>query len=393
MSLRTIQVGSVPYTYSPDAPLPAGRRLWGVLSARLVDEITGLAPDGPASMATTYRGLTPRTAQSSSLTGLVGIPANVFPDLKNQSYNVPFTVSAAGYLSRRDVAVIPNIATFPDDFATLTLPDITMHRLPVGVRGRTAIVAGTHTNGLSGATVEVTDYWPTLDSTTGAGNATNMLHLQPPLYSRRVAGTDTLRRREVTGVAGQDKTLQVEAVAGSNRLRLSDRVGVGANTVLWVEPDDGELMEYVEVAVMSGGTTPDQPVTVELTYPLAFTHRATTRVRVGNVGPVLPPPSGFTKQFDRDALPGDEVVFLNNVTNVSVATVVEVRGASGPREFHRFSRYRTTSNSEGYFVLPPVSRVAQLRLTATHAPNTAPAPQLLSVRYGLGDNRIDFIFR
>src|SRR2546422_4545295 len=84
MSRRTIQSNNRLYTYSPDDPIPVGRRSWGVISVLLTDEITGLQPDGTPFISTSYKGLDPRVAQESSLVGLVGIPVRVFPNLKNQ---------------------------------------------------------------------------------------------------------------------------------------------------------------------------------------------------------------------------------------------------------------------------------------------------------------------
>ncbi|HKP51326.1 MAG TPA: hypothetical protein VJ183_01595 [Chloroflexia bacterium] len=393
MTLRTVQVGSLPYTYSPDDSMPVGRRLWGVIGGMVVDEITGRAPDSRPFISTKYRGLVARTTQDGGMVGLLGIPEKVFPNLRLQSYPVEFMVGAEGYITRSESRPVPANLTFPDDFTPVLLSDVELHRLPVSIRGRTVLLAGAGTTGLSGSSVQVTGYWPTTASTTGAASPANMLWLHPPLYFSRTAAVGILRRREITAIGGQDKTLLLDAPAGGTTLRLSDGVSVAAGGVLWVDADDAERMEYMTVGTVAGASTPDQPVTVTLTYPLAFTHRAGVKVSRGNVGPVLPPPAGFTKQFARDALPGDGVVFLNDVANVGVATVVEVTGSPNASEFHRFRLYEATSNANGYFSLPPVSRVAQLRIAATHPAQAAIPPRLLSLRYDLQENRIDFVFR
>src|SRR2546421_299065 len=185
MNRRTIQSNNRLYTYSPDDPVPVGRRIWGVISVMLTDEITGLQPSGTAFISTGYRDLRPRVAQESSLVGLVGIPVRVFPNLKNQGYTVEFTVGAEGYIPRKGKTSVPQNASFPDSFTPAPLLELDLHRPAVAIRGRTVKVAGKSTQALQGATVQLTGFWPTIVSTSGAPQSVTMLALQPSLYFDR----------------------------------------------------------------------------------------------------------------------------------------------------------------------------------------------------------------
>ncbi len=391
MNRRTIQSNNRLYTYSPDNPVPLGRRIWGVISVLLMDEITELQPSGTPFISTTYKGLDPRVAQESGLVGLVGIPVRVFPNLMNQDYTVDFTVGAEGYIPRKGKTSVPQNASFPDTFTPALLLELDLHRPAVAIRGRTVKVAGKSTQALPGATVQLTGFWPTIASTSGTPQPVNMLALRPPLYFDRSTLNSTINGWAITPVPGDDKMLLADAPAGSDSFRLSDALNILNTDLLIVDDGDPERTEYMLIVSgsITGAAAQGQPTTIRLTHSLAYTHRAGATVRRA----ILPSTAGFTKSFDRDALTGDSVVFLNNLTNVVAAEIVEVTDGSQPREFHHLRTYSVTSDGSGYFQLPPVSRVAQVRLEATHPGPVTSSPKLVSLQYGGADNRVDFVFR
>src|SRR5258707_253935 len=102
MSRHTIKVEQRQYSYASNDPPPDGNRTWGVVSVRLVDEITSQSPNGVPFISANYRGLTARVSQDRSVVGLVGIPVNAFPKLMSQAYSVDFTVGADGFLPRKE---------------------------------------------------------------------------------------------------------------------------------------------------------------------------------------------------------------------------------------------------------------------------------------------------
>lgn len=84
----------------------SGAHQWGVVHARLIDDITHQPVTVPTTLQVRQGGLTPRITEDG-LIGLVGIPLNVFPRLDNQAYQVDFTVRAQGYQPRTLSVPIP----------------------------------------------------------------------------------------------------------------------------------------------------------------------------------------------------------------------------------------------------------------------------------------------
>jgi hypothetical protein len=190
----------------------------------------------------------------------------------------------------------------------------------------------------------------------------------------------------MTVVAGQDKFLLDFAAAGSQALALSDQVGIAAGDLLWIDPTNPDRMEIMEIATLTGASTPQQPAQAALTYPLAFDHE-----RNGVVSHATPLAPGIAKNFTRAVATGDTTLYLNNLTGVAGA-VIEVSGDGLPSEYHSFQLYTTTSGADGYYRLPPIQRAAQLTLRAHHPPLTN-VDFNFSPEYAFWENRVDFMFR
>lgn len=134
MNRRTIimNTGQM-YTIAVDDPVPTAAHLWGVVRARLIDDVTNEPVNVPVRIQVQEAGLTPRIAQDGII-GLVGIPMNIFPDLANSDYTVHFTIWAAGYqpLSvSAQVTKIPPVPTapgFPQAFTPRDLGDLRLIR-------------------------------------------------------------------------------------------------------------------------------------------------------------------------------------------------------------------------------------------------------------------------
>ncbi len=163
MTRTTIDSGNRLYTIAPDDPGPLGDRQWGVVRARLVDELTGEPPRGPVRVDTTRRFLVPRIA-ADGVVGLAGVPERALPALRTSAYDVPLTVDVAGYVERRAVARLGPQPTFPTTFAPADIGDLLLHREPVVIRGRAVVVAAGAVTPAAGATITVTGVWRTLPS-------------------------------------------------------------------------------------------------------------------------------------------------------------------------------------------------------------------------------------
>jgi hypothetical protein len=109
---------------------------------------------------------------------------------------------------------------------------------------------------------------------------------------------------------------------------------------------------------------------------------------------VTPQPGGPNNQLNREAIPGDTCVFLNSMNALGLANVVEIFGGGVglPSEYHRVSHFQTTSDTSGYFRLPPLSRVAQLEIQADDGGIHQTIRRTLVPNYDERENRLDFIF-
>ena len=388
MTRRIVEVKDRTYTFSPDDEVSLAGRTWAIVSARVVDEMTLEPPKNTLTITTDESGLMPHVI-NAGLVGLVGRPGQVFPDLANQSYQVNLTVMAEGYIPRQEQVAIAQNPNFPNTFEPAEF-DLFMHRRPVTIRGRTTVANGNTTSPIGNATVTITGVWRTFPPANVVVNADppNVVSLQPSLYFFRTAATGRLRRRAMTPVVGEDKRLLDEVPKGSNNLRLSDRVNLSPGDIILIEPANRDLSEYLIIDTISGASTADQPAKITLTYPVAYHHRHGPLVQK-----VTPQILGPINQFAQDAIAGDTCVFLASLNGLDPGGVVEISGGGNPAEYHALSRFTKTSDSDGYFRLPLLSRVAQLEIQADDAGAHPTITRTFSPDYSHRENRIDFVFR
>jgi hypothetical protein len=396
MTRRVVNVGSEAVLFSSDGQPPLADRTWALVRARVVDELTGEPPVTRMTVETDRTDVTTRAA-TGGLVGLVGIPSRAFPALNAQDYRVGLTVGAEGYVARRESVKVAKDTSFPAVFAATNVGDLALHREPTVISGRTVLASGGTTAPVAGATVQLTGVWRTLPPANVVVPAESplLVSLEPPTYFARDAAPARLRRRNMTPVAGQDKQLLDAAPKGSATLRLSDRVGLAANDIIAVGEGDPERTEYLVVASVKGATTADQPAAAALVYPTAREHAAGALAR--KVAPQAP---GANRAFGRECIAGDAVVFLNSLAGLNTAVVVEITGGTDPvtaaplpAEFHLVRRFTATSDADGYFRLPPLSRVAQAEIQADDGGAHADIKVTLVPLYAGGEHHIDFVFR
>ncbi|MET0647645.1 MAG: hypothetical protein ABW208_13595 [Pyrinomonadaceae bacterium] len=387
MVRRIVEVESRPILFAPDTEPPLARRTWALVRGRAVDELTGRPPRGAVTVEADAAGMTPRTA-TDGLFGLVGRPAEVFPELNLQNYEVSLTIRVAGYIARRENVLVPQDVNFPAAFAPTNIGDLPLHREPIRLRGRTVLAAGNSTTPVAGATVEITGVWRTLPpaNVVVPPESPLVVSLRPRAYFARPAGAGRLRRREMTLVAGEDKRLLAAAPPGGDRVRLSNRVNLVPGTVVALDPLDPERTEYLVVGSVEGATTDDQPATVVFTYPPVNWHPSDALVRR-----VTPQPPGADNQLTRAAAVGDACVYLDGMADLGAADVVEMTGGGPADEYHRLGRFTTTSDADGYYRLPPLSRVAQFEIRADDGAHPV-ITRTVAPAYATGEHRLDFVF-
>lgn len=360
MPTQIVNTGARTYTVAMEEAVPPARRLWAVVQARVLDELTGAPPLGSVRIHTSKQGFSPRVA-SGGLVGLLAVPDIVFPQLDVQSYDVPFSISADGFVPRHEEAVLPADPQYPDVFVPFVLPDdVALRREPVAISGRVLRRSSGVLAPVAGASVEVTGVWQVLvpAASEPPSDAAALVSLEPPMYAHRTVATGQLQRREVTPVIGEDKTLTAWCAAGDDRIELSDWINLSSGNLLLIDSDPA-VQEFGEIDTIDPIGAPDLPATVTLTHRLAFSHRPSRPVR--RVTPQVPGP---VRSFSRDALAGDTCVFLDSLTSLGGVEVVEIQGGGAPPEYHRVHLFNDVSDSDGRYRLPLLGRVAKLELEA-----------------------------
>jgi len=180
---RIVALNNTIYTVAPEDAIPLAARTWAIMSAHLVDEITGQAPQGTILLQASQAGLKPRIA-ADGLVGLTGIPQNIFPHLATTGYNFVVTMQAEGYVGLGMPVSFALLAGFPNSFVPTDLGTILLHRQPVVVRGRVVAVSGHTTVPLPHIPVAVTGVRDTLpDPFAGSvpPDPPNLIALRPSL--------------------------------------------------------------------------------------------------------------------------------------------------------------------------------------------------------------------
>lgn len=356
---RIVQAKERTYLFSPDDSPPLGARVWALVKLRVIDELNGEPPDNVVTIQAKEKSLISRVT-SDGLAGLVGIPQQVFPSLGTTNYSVHLTVSADGYLPLDAEVDFPADPNFPATFTPPPLRNLALHREPTVIAGRTVRVNGSATTAVTGATVSMSGIWRTAPhaNVVVPPDPANLVALRPPLYSERPALTQSMRRRDLTLVAGADKNLVNDLLPGANPILLSDRQGLTAGDILLVDAMEPDLAEFIAIATVPVTNPPEQPTLITLEYPVIRAHR-----RQSVVQQVTPQPPGAPQQFTEMAIVGDSCVFLDGLAGLAGAREVEINGL--PRvEHHRLMNFSVVSDADGYYRMPPLSRVAQLEIHA-----------------------------
>jgi hypothetical protein len=384
MTCRSDSFGGRTYRFCPDDPPLAADRLRAVVRWSAIDEIQNAGPNIDFTVATEALGLAPRIAQDG-LMGLVGNPARLYPGLGADPVDIAFSLAAPGYLTRNLTATLGPIADFPNQFAPVDMGIVYLHRQAVVLRGRIVQHASLASIPVPGVPIRISGVWSTFpppDAPASAIEDPNLVSLHPGLYADRTA-VDSLRSCNVGAVAGQDKVLALPAPRGEATARLSNRIGVVPGTLLAFERDVPGRVEYVLVAAVNGASTDDQPATVKLAHALRLDHEEGTLVEV-----VLAPTAPSANAFIRDGIPGDRVAFLAGLADV-IPGVVEISGGE-TTEYQTCSLFETVSDADGYYRLPPLSRVASVKL---QTPDLTPAQEpVVSPDYGRYENLVDVVY-
>jgi hypothetical protein len=288
----------------------------------------------------------------------------------------------------------------------IVLPDQPLHRAqPAIVRGRALRQPATNAALIDARSTRLglVGVWRTFREIPGNSAPTHpadLVAFAAPLAFDRASGT--LARRTARTPDGTARALAAPAAAGVMEIELDNvnALAPGGGDILELEASNSPEREIVASAsfVQSTGTTRGR---VRLATPLAFPHAAAAPVmRVTLVFSAIGP-------LAREAQRGDRVLFASTLVNVQTDDVLLVAGGTAPAELRfvrRFPLYDAGAPpadrfkhevkfaDDGSFALPPISRVAQVRLFVEHAGQAVYDPIDVVPDYG-GDTTLQIIFK
>lgn len=381
MVCRRVDIGSRSFDYCPDNPPPLlVERNRALIRARVIDEITGEPLNGSLQVTSDHPRLTPRVA-SGALVGLVGSPGREFPGLGGGPISVPMEISAERYIARR---VQSDISLDPDDWL-----EVALHRQPVPISGRTVRRTGGGPQAIANVSVEITGIWDRFPQAheipANLMEDAFLLSLSPGLYLPRFTSTAQVQRRDVVEGLALKRVIQ-PAISGDRAIRLSDCIDLFVGELLVIQSGIRDRMEIMTITDIRRSGPDDQPAWIDLALPLAHDHLQGAEALPGQAQIPGPPVS-----LRRSGQVGDPVLLLQTMAPLAGAQVIEITGG-GVSEFQRVWPYRVMSDMDGYYQLPPLSRVAQVQIEATRTDVPASITFTLGVEYELPTNRRDLVF-
>lgn len=368
MTRRVVEYRARRFLVSPfdEQRRPEGARLRAVVTARLIDEITGEPPVGRVVVETDREGLLGRAAEGGRV-GLVGVPSRVFPRLKDNSYQFEVSIRATGFVPIRRSVELTSDPQFPATFSPADLGPLRLHRQVTRIRGRVVRRSNGSPVPVDTATVRISEIWPQLPEAVapGAGDPPNLIAVQPPLHTDLVNGVAIMRRVSMTPGAEVYRLLAATG-PGDVRFRLTSRAGLTVGSILSLDYErDPELQEYAEIAGIDGSSDDTLPATMTLRRPVRFPHRVGAVVRRETVASWGP-----DNLVGRKAYATETCVFLDGMNGLDAAEVVAVREGASAADYYRIKRYSVTTDTDGYYLLPPLSRLGQVKLQATKGADT-----------------------
>jgi hypothetical protein len=283
----------------------------------------------------------------------------------------------------------------------IVLPDQPLHRAaPALIRGRT--LRQPAPNGAVQATdqakIGLAGVWWTnaeIPANSAPPHPADLVAFAAPLaFDHPSGGLARLTVRTPDGVA---RALARPAAAGAAEIDLDDVTGLTAGGGDTLELEAANSAER-ELVVTAGFAPPSgtSRARVRLATPLAFPHAA--RAPALNVALTFAALGSLAREAQR----GDRVLFATTLSQVGTDDVLRVNGGpAGPelRFVRRFPTYAggTFSHApafaaDGTFALPPIARVAQIRVFVEHAGQQAHDPVDLVPDYR-SDTTLQILFK
>jgi hypothetical protein len=232
----------------------------------------------------------------------------------------------------------------------------------VVIRGKTVLQKATGYEVLSGVQVRIIGIWrhpPSAYQSIPSVNP-NLVFITPPLYFDHSAKQGRLHRYNLKVLKDPGRTLLESVEPGSKLIYASSWQGLSPGDLMAIDVFDPERVEFHMIETVPTGSQA-QSGRLGLAIPLQRAHRNGARLQKAST----PNKLGAMYRLKEDARVGESCLFLDNLKNLKTARYVSIRdNTKNPPEYHIVQLYEAMSNSQGYYRLPPISRVAQLQLQA-----------------------------
>lgn len=342
-----------------------GELVQALVIARLRDAVSGAAATGPTRVVGSLPGLSRRVA-GDGYAGLVGRPTRVLPGLAGQPETMDVTFSVEGFAPRVETVTFAQDPTFPGTFAVADLGELDLHRDPVRLEVKTdELDAANNPVPLPGAVVVVDEASDRIDQPVAPAP---VLGVRVGLSRPRPTGS-SVRSTSLTMPAEPERRLAIGSAPGADVIEVDNRGGLLVGDLVGIDLTVPERAEWIEVTGITGPVDPLAAATVRLRHPLVHGHAGGDLVR----RIVVSGPGGTLSTLTRSALAGDRTLRVNSLTAVGTGQVVQVVGGVSSPEYRAVALYRGTTNTDGIAVLPPISGLAALGVTATSGGMTASA--------------------
>jgi hypothetical protein len=309
-------------------------------------------------------GLLRKTGEQGAY-ALAGYAEQVFGNAGSTAHTVSLTIRAARYQPRTVTVTVPAGAAQP-----VQAPDAILRPLPVRLQGRVMSTAGVQPPIAAARITSVDDPNPPSPLTEHA-----VLLRQTIQFAHAL---NTVVRPMPLTPAGGAKQLAGGAGAADTTIMLSDRVTLGAGTILQIGGAEQARFRIIQsLAPLPASTA--LPGEVTLTGPLGSTYPDGAAVQ-----PMATGVAGAPAHLVRDADPGDGVLMLNKLladetVEINDATALEYCAAGA------------LTGSDGYYQANGVGRTRTLFLVAAHL-GFVPmaAPLAWSIDYAQPIGFVDF---
>lgn len=452
MARTTVIANERAYGYSPDENARGPLAVWTVLAGRAVDEITGLAPDARVSARVLETGLEPVTG-SDGMIGLIVQPYPRLAPSFRPGFEVHLTIGADRYFERElrvpiartlsapslagdtvlavdesmgmrggqawivgdplavhETVTIANIGPAPSQITLaaamangypVTTPltpvaptfiemgDIALHRMAVVIRGRvmTWVPSSNAFQPTAGATVEIPWIWRRQSDVPieAAKEPMKLVSLAPGLYADRAVTTDSFQPVVQTPVPGEDKALLADVLPGDDEVAVSNAIGLAPGALLRLDRENPDVGETIQASGIAVTGAMNEPARSALVYPAQRGHRHADTVEHVTAAAAL-----SSKSLDTDGAAGDVALFLTDLTWAGTPGAARIAGGA-PDEYQDVRLFFTKTDADGYFALPPISRVAKVRIAVT--PTAKPTQNIdLQPEYRSAEQWLDVSF-